>query len=93
VLEISPERNTWALTGAQVLEDRSNSCRTNGICGKSSNPIDDLHIAGRVSEWAKHYNAEAVVANRFTGDSVVAKLRQAGINAEVIQGVDVLSSV
>jgi hypothetical protein len=40
------------------------------------------------SEWAKHYNAEAIVANRFSGDSVVAKLRQAGINAEVIKGSD-----
>jgi predicted Fe-Mo cluster-binding NifX family protein len=51
-------------------------------------PIDDLFIAGRIAEWAKHYNAEEVIANRFTGDSVVAKLKQAGINANVIKGSD-----
>ena len=53
---------------------------------ESETPIDDLQIASRVADWAKKYNAESVVANRFTGDSVVAKLRQAGIKAEVIQG-------
>jgi hypothetical protein len=84
-VEISPERNTWALTGAQILEDKSIAVGLMEFV-ESDNPIDDLHIAGRISEWAKHYNAEAVVANRFTGDSVVAKLRQSGINAEVIQG-------
>jgi hypothetical protein len=86
-LEISPERTNWALTGTQVLNDGSIAV---GLmeCVESEYAIDDLVIAGRVSEWAKHYNAEAIVANRFSGDSVVAKLRQAGINAEVIKGSD-----
>lgn len=86
-LEISPERTSWALTGTQILDDGSIAV---GLmeCVESEYAIDDLIIAGRVSEWAKHYNAEAIVANRFSGDSVVAKLRQAGINAEVIKGSD-----
>ena len=49
-------------------------------------PIDDLVIAGRVADWAKHYRAEEIIANRFTCGSVVGKLRQAGINANVILG-------
>jgi predicted Fe-Mo cluster-binding NifX family protein len=84
-VEISPERNSWALTGAQILDDKSIAVGLMEYV-EAENPIDDLHIASRIADWAKHYNAEAVVANRFTGDSVVAKLRQSGINAEVIQG-------
>ncbi len=84
-VEISPERNSWALTGAQMLKDKSIAVGLMEYVDQD-NPIDDLQIASRIAEWAKHYNAEEVIANRFTGDSVVAKLRQSGINAEVIQG-------
>ena len=84
-LEISPERDYWALTGSQVLDDKSIAVGLMEYV-ESETPIDDLQIASRVADWAKKYNAESVVANRFTGDSVVAKLRQAGIKAEVIQG-------
>jgi phage terminase large subunit-like protein len=84
-LEISPERDYWALCGTQVLDDKSIAV---GLMEhvQTETPIDDLQIASRVADWAKKYNAESVVANRFTGDSVVAKLKQAGIRAEVIQG-------
>ena len=54
----------------------------------SEHPIDDLTIANRVADWAKHYRAEEVLANRFTCDSVVGKLKQAGINANVIMGAN-----
>ena len=84
-LEISPERDYWALTGAQVLEDKTIAVGLMEYV-ESEGAIDDLRIASRVADWAKKYNAEAIVANRFTGDSVVAKLRQVGIKAEVIQG-------
>lgn len=86
-VEISPERNSWALTGSQILEDKSIAIGLMEYQEQDS-PIDDLFIAGRIAEWAKHYNAEEVIANRFTGDSVVAKLKQAGINANVIKGSD-----
>jgi len=84
-LEISPERDMWALTGTQILEDGTIAV---GLMEYQVNdrPIDDLVIAGRVADWAKHYRAEEVIANRFTCDSVVGKLRQAGINANVILG-------
>jgi len=84
-IEISPERNSWALTGAQIMEDKTIAVGLMEYVD-SDQVIDDLFIAGRVAEWARHYNAEAIIANRFTGDSVVAKLRQAGLNAEIIQG-------
>jgi hypothetical protein len=86
-VEIAPERNAWALTGSQILEDKSIAV---GLMEyqESDNVIDDLQIAGKIAEWAKYYNAEEVIANRFTGDSVVAKLRQAGINANLIKGAD-----
>ena len=86
-VEISPERNSWALTGAQMLADKSIAVGLMEYVDQD-NPIDDLQIASRIAEWAKHYNAEEVIANRFTGDSVVAKLRQAGINANLIKGAD-----
>ena len=84
-LEISPERDMWALTGTQILEDGTIAV---GLMEFQVNdrPIDDLVIAGRVADWAKHYRAEEIIANRFTCDSVVGKLRQAGINANVILG-------
>ena len=86
-LEISPERDMWALTGAQVLDDGTIAV---GLMEYQVNdrPIDDLVIAGRVADWSKHYRAEEVIANRFTCDSVVGKLRQAGINANVILGAN-----
>lgn len=86
-LEISPERDMWALTGAQVLDDGTIAV---GLMEYQVNdrPIDDLVIAGRVADWSKHYKAEEVIANRFTCDSVVGKLRQAGINANVILGAN-----
>lgn len=86
-LEISPERDMWALTGAQVLDDGTIAV---GLMEYQVNdrPIDDLVIAGRVADWSKHYRAEEVLANRFTCDSVVGKLRQAGINANVILGAN-----
>lgn len=84
-LEISPERDYWALCGAQVMDDKSIAVGLMEYV-ESETAIDDLLIASRVADWAKKYNSETVIANRFTGDSVVAKLRQAGIKAEVIQG-------
>jgi hypothetical protein len=84
-LEISPERDYWALTGAQILDDKTIAVGLMEFVASEA-PIDDLRIASRVADWAKKYNAEAIVANRFTGDSVVAKLKQVGIRAEVIQG-------
>lgn len=84
-LEISPERDMWALTGSQMQDDKTIAV---GLMEFqiSDKPIDDLFIAGKVAEWAKHYKAEEVIANRFTCDSVVGKLRQAGINANVVLG-------
>jgi len=86
-VEISPERNAWALTGTQILEDKTIAVGLMEFT-ESDNVIDDLQIAGKIAEWARHYNAEEVIANRFTGDSVVAKLKQAGINANLIKGAD-----
>ncbi len=84
-LEISPERDYFALCGTQVLDDKTIAVGLMEYV-ESETPLDDLFIASKVAEWARKYNAETVIANRFTGDSVVAKLRQAGIKAEVIQG-------
>jgi hypothetical protein len=50
------------------------------------NAIDDLKIASHVAEWAKKYNAEAIILNKFSGDSVAAKLRMGSINSEIITG-------
>ncbi len=86
-LEISPERDMWALTGSQVLEDGTIAVGLMEYI-TSEHPIDDLTIANRVADWAKHYRAEEVLANRFTCDSVVGKLKQAGINANVIMGAN-----
>ena len=86
-LEISPERDMWALTGSQVLDDGTIAVGLMEFV-QSDQPIDDLQIANKVADWSKHYRAEEVIANRFTCDSVVSKLKQAGINANVILGAN-----
>jgi len=84
-LEISPDRTAFALCGAQMLEDK-----TIGVglmeYQESDTAIDDLQIADKVALWARKYEPLSIVANRFSGDSVVQKLTQAGIKAEIVGG-------
>jgi phage terminase large subunit-like protein len=84
-VEISPERTYFAIVGSQMLEDGSIAVGLMDMLD-SDKALDDLMIADRVAQWSKTYNAESVLLNRFSGDSVAAKLRQAGINAEVVAG-------
>jgi phage terminase large subunit-like protein len=84
-IEIAPDRTSFAIVGAQMLDDGSIGVGLMDMESQDTS-IDDLLIADRVAQWSKTYNAESVLLNRFSGDSVAAKLRQAGINAEVIAG-------
>ena len=52
----------------------------------STEPIDDLRIADRIAQWSKKYQTESILLNKFSGDSVAAKLRLASVNAEIIAG-------
>jgi hypothetical protein len=49
---------------------------------ETDKPIDDLKIADHVAQWARSYNAESILLNRFSGESVSAKLIQAGLRSE-----------
>lgn len=84
-IEISPDRTTWALTGTQVLDDG-----TIGIglmeYQEADQAFDDLKIADQVATWVRKYEPRAIIANKFSGDSLVSKLSQAGIPCELISG-------
>lgn len=83
--ELSPDRTSWALAGAQVMDDGNYAI---GLMDfqDSDEPWDDLKIADRISHWARKYDPITILGNKFSSDSVVAKLNQAGIRAETIQG-------
>lgn len=53
---------------------------------KQDQAIDDLKIADTIAQWARKYEPRIILANKFSGDSVVQKLNQAGIRAETING-------
>jgi phage terminase large subunit-like protein len=85
-VEISPDRSGFAIVGSQIIEDNSIAI---GLMDMESldQPIDDLKIADRIAQWAKKYQAQTVTLNKFSGDAVAAKLRMAGVNADIIQGI------
>ena len=85
-LEISPDRTSWSLCGAQILDDGSIGVGVMDF-DLQERPIDDLKIADKVAQWARKYEPRFILANKFSGDSVVGKLRQAGIQADVIAGM------
>jgi phage terminase large subunit-like protein len=82
--EVSPDRTSFAIVGAQILDDDSIAIGLMDM-EDSDNAIDDLQIADRIAQWSKKYNAESVLLNRFSGDSIAAKLRAGSINADVIK--------
>jgi phage terminase large subunit-like protein len=84
-VEISPDRTGFAIIGAQILDDKSIAIGLMDMENQESS-IDDLRIADRIAMWSKKYMAESVILNKFSGDSVAAKLRMGGINAEIITG-------
>jgi phage terminase large subunit-like protein len=84
-LEISPDRTVWSLCGAQVMEDDSIAVGVMEYHQKDE-PIDDFEIANSVAKWSRTYEPRLILANKFSGDSVVQKLNQAGIRAETING-------
>jgi hypothetical protein len=89
-VEISPDRTGFAIVGSQMMEDKSIAVGLMDLQNQE-NAIDDLKIASHVAEWAKKYNAEAIILNKFSGDSVAAKLRMGSINAEIITGTNSIS--
>jgi len=84
-LEISPDRTTWSLVGCQILEDNTIAV---GLVEHETGhvPIDDLKIADKIAQWARHYEPRAIIGNKFSSDSVMAKLQLAGIRCEIIAG-------
>jgi phage terminase large subunit-like protein len=84
-LEISPDRTSWSLCGSQVLDDGSIGV---GIMeyDLQDQPIDDLKIADRIAHWARKYEPRVIMGNKFSSDSVISRLNQAGIRAETING-------
>ena len=82
--EVSPDRTAFAIVGAQILEDGSIGIGLMDM-EESDDAIDDLRIADRIAQWSKKYNAESILLNRFSGDSIAAKLRAGSINADVIK--------
>jgi phage terminase large subunit-like protein len=84
-VEISPDRTGFAIVGSQILDDKSIAVALMDLQNQE-NAIDDLKIADHVAQWAKKYNAEAIILNKFSGDSVAAKLRMASIHSEIITG-------
>jgi hypothetical protein len=84
-VEISPDRTGFAIVGSQMMDDKSIAVGLMDLQNYET-AIDDLKIASHVAEWAKKYNAEAIILNKFSGDSVAAKLRMGSINAEIITG-------
>lgn len=83
--ELSPDRTSWSLAGAQILDDGNYGI---GIMDyqESDEPWDDLKIADRIGHWVRKYDPVTILGNKFSSDSVVAKLNAAGIRAETIQG-------
>ena len=84
-LEIAPDRSSWSLCGAQILDDGSIGVGVMAF-DKQDLAIDDLKIADTIAQWARKYEPRIILANKFSGDSVVQKLNQAGIRAETING-------
>jgi hypothetical protein len=84
-VEIAPDRTSFAIVGAQMLDDGSIGVGLMDMESQDTS-IDDLLIADRIAQWSKKYNAESILLNKFSGDSVAAKLRLASVNAEVIAG-------
>ena len=84
-VEIAPDRTSFAIVGAQMLDDGSIGVGLMDMESQETS-IDDLLIADRIAQWSKKYNAESILLNKFSGDSVAAKLRLASVNAEVIAG-------
>ena len=82
--EVAPDRTSFAIVGAQILDDGSIGIGLMDM-QESDDAIDDLLIADRIAQWSKKYNAESVILNKFSGDSIAAKLRVGSINAEVIK--------
>ena len=83
--EIAPDRTSWALSGVQILDDGTYAI---GLMDfqDTDEPWDDLKIADRIAAWVRKYDPITILGNKFSSDSVVAKLNQAGIRAETIQG-------
>jgi phage terminase large subunit-like protein len=84
-VELSPDRTSYAIVGSQILDDGNIAVALMDLT-ESDKAIDDLRIADRVAQWAKSYTAEAIVLNKFSGDSIASKLIQAGLRAEIIAG-------
>jgi phage terminase large subunit-like protein len=84
-VEISPDRTSFAIVGSQILDDGSVGLGLMDM-EDSTEPIDDLRIADRIAQWSKKYQTESILLNKFSGDSVAAKLRLASVNAEIIAG-------
>jgi hypothetical protein len=83
--EISPDRTSWALTGTQILEDGTIAVGLMDFADGDS-PWDDLKIADRIAQWVRKYEPVSILGNKFSSDSVVAKLNQAGIRSEIVAG-------
>jgi phage terminase large subunit-like protein len=84
-VEISPDRTSFAIVGSQILDDGSIGLGLMDM-EDSTEPIDDLRIADRIAQWSHKYQTESILLNKFSGDSVAAKLRLASVHAEIISG-------
>jgi phage terminase large subunit-like protein len=84
-VEIAPDRTSFAIVGSQILDDGSVGLGLMDM-EDATEPIDDLRIADRIAQWSKKYQTESILLNKFSGDSVAAKLRLASVNAEIIAG-------
>lgn len=77
-VDLSPDRLTATLTGAQLLEDGKVAV---GLLEswEADGWLDDLAIAGTIAKWARTYNAAHVSYDKYTASAVASRLLSAGV--------------
>lgn len=77
-IDVSPDRTTATLVGAQLLDDDKIGV---GLLETwtSEGSLDDLAIAGTIATWARKYHARVVAFDRWTASAIAARLASAGV--------------
>ena len=84
-LDVSLDRRTAALVGAQVLDDGRIGIGLVDVW-TGDHGIDDHRVAADIATWAKTYRARSVAYDKYTGMNVAARLTNAGITTEDMSG-------
>ena len=82
--DVTPRRNQCSLVAAQVIGDKIAIGLVQTF--DSDTAIDDLTIANAVADWCRAYDIYEVGYSKNTGQSVAARLQNAGFRTEAIDG-------